>query len=287
MNPKHLLDMYELQPKKSLGQNFLHDPNALDKIVQIAELTPEDSVLEVGPGTGSLTIRLAQSVARVVAVETDGRLIPILKRQLGDYTNVSILHGDILETDVSAIMGSGDYVVVANLPYYITSAILRHLLERSRRPKRLVLTVQQEVAERLVAGPGEMSVLSVSVQFYGKAQIVTRLGAGAFWPRPEVASAVVRIDSYEQPVVDVPDEAEFFRVVKAGFGQKRKQIKNAIGSALGISHIEASELLDQAHIDPTRRAETLNLSEWAALTRTVLTKLPPHQADFGGLDYRL
>jgi 16S rRNA (adenine1518-N6/adenine1519-N6)-dimethyltransferase len=209
-----------------------------------------------------------------VAVETDSRLIPVLNRQLGDYRNVEIIHADILETDIQALLGPEDYanyIVVANLPYYITSAILRHLLEAPRKPRRLVLTIQQEVAERLIAKPGDLSLLAISVQFYGKAKIVTRLNPATFWPRPEVSSAVVRIDCYEQPLVEVPSEEEFFTVVRAGFSQKRKQIKNAIGAGLDISHIEAMVLLEAAGIDPTRRAETLEIPEWAALTRVIST----------------
>lgn len=269
MNPKLLLEMFDIQPKKSLGQNFLHDPNALEKIVATAELMPEDTVIEVGPGTGTLTIGLAQSAARVFAIEIDNRLIPILQRQLGDYPNVQIIHADILATDVGALVGAQEYVVVANLPYYITSAILRHLLEVDHKPQRMVLTIQQEVADRLVARPGDLSLLTVSVQFYGKVKIVTRLSPAAFWPRPDVASAVVLIEVYDKPLVDVPSEEEFFQVVRAGFSQKRKQLKNAVGAGLGISHLEAAAIIDAAGIDPTRRAETLDLAEWAALTRTV------------------
>jgi 16S rRNA (adenine1518-N6/adenine1519-N6)-dimethyltransferase len=269
MNPKFLMDTFNLDPKKSLGQNFLHDPQALEKIVVTAEVMPEDTVLEVGPGTGALTVFLAQSAARVIAVEIDDRLLPVLRQQLGDFPNVEIVHADILETNVEELVGDGDYIVVANLPYYITSAILRHLLEVEHKPKRLVLTVQQEVAERLIAGPGDMSILAVSVLFYGQPRIVSKLAPAAFWPRPDVASAVVRIDVYDEPIVDVPSEDLFFKVVRAGFGQKRKQLKNSLGAGLGMSHPQAGALLESAGIDPTRRAETLKLEEWAAITRVV------------------
>jgi 16S rRNA (adenine1518-N6/adenine1519-N6)-dimethyltransferase len=269
MNPKYLMDTFEVVPKKSLGQNFLHDPNALEKIVETADLMPGDLVLEVGPGTGTLTVALAQSRAQVVAVEIDERLIPILQQQLADFPDVRIVHADILETEIADLVGNDDYTVVANLPYYITSAILRHLLETPHKPRRLVLTVQQEVAERLTARPGDMSLLTISVLFYGKPSIITRLNPAAFWPRPDVASAVVRIDVYEQPPVDVPSEELFFKVVRAGFGQKRKQLKNSLGAGLGLSHAEAGALLQEAGIDPARRAETLTLAEWAAITRVV------------------
>ena len=267
MNPKQLLEEYEITPKKSLGQNFLHDPNTLEKIIATAELMPEDTVLEIGAGTGALTRLLAQQVRHVVFVEVDDRLRPLLEDQLADFDNVIPVYEDILKVDVLHVMGPKDFVVVANLPYYITSAILRHLLEPYRRPRRLVLTVQEEVADRLIAQPGDLSLLTVSVQFYGSPHIVTRLNPAVFWPRPDVSSAVVRIDTYDRPPVDVPDAKAFFRVVRAGFGQKRKQLKNSLGSGLGIKSSEAGGLLEQAGIDPTRRAETLSLEEWAALTR--------------------
>ena len=273
MNPKQLLDDYGIVPKKSLGQNFLHDPNTLDKIVTIAELMPDDTVLEIGPGTGALTQLLAQNARHVVAVEVDERLRPLLEDQLADFKNVYLVFEDILKVDVLQLIGPRDFVVVANLPYYITSAILRHLLESDHPPRRLVLTVQMEVAERLVAQPPDMSLLSVSVQFFGKPRIVTRLKPGVFWPRPDVDSAVVRIDTYDRPPVDVPDAPTFFRVVRAGFGQKRKQLRNSISSGLRLDSESASALFEQAGIDPRRRAETLSLYEWAALTRAFAGQL--------------
>lgn len=260
MNPKSLLDYYQVVPRKSLGQNFVQDEHALDKIVAAAELAPSDTVLEIGPGTGALTEKLAQAARRVIAVELDRRMEPILKAGFSHRPNVEFVFEDILEANVPALVGDADYVVVANVPYYITSAILRTLLESKHRPRRLVLTMQLEVAERLIAKPGDMSVLAVSAQFYAKVQIAAHLKAAIFWPRPEVDSAVVRLDTYERPPVDVPDEQSFFRLVKAGFSQKRKQLKNSLGS-------EGAALLERAGIDPRRRAETLSLEEWAALAR--------------------
>ncbi|HLY28486.1 MAG TPA: 16S rRNA (adenine(1518)-N(6)/adenine(1519)-N(6))-dimethyltransferase RsmA [Aggregatilineales bacterium] len=274
MNPKFLLDTRHIDPKKSLGQNFLHDPNALEKIVETAGVRPTDYVLEIGPGTGALTVYLAQSAARVIAIEIDQRLIPILEDQVRDFGNVQIIHADILETHIPSLIGVQEYVVVGNLPYYITSAILRHLLEVPHKPRRLVVTIQQEVADRLVAPPGDMSLLAISVLFYGQPRIVTRLPPAAFWPRPEVASAVVQIDVYPQPRVEVPDETTFFKVVRAGFGQKRKQLKNSMGAGLGLSHPQAASLLEASGVDPMRRAETLTLEEWAAVTRTVVAASP-------------
>jgi 16S rRNA (adenine1518-N6/adenine1519-N6)-dimethyltransferase len=273
MNPKLLLDQYGIAPKKSLGQNFLHDPNLLQKIVATAELKPDDTVLEIGPGTGALTVLLAQAARRVLAIEVDERLKPALDRALEPYRNVWVIYQDVLTVDIPMLVRPDDYVVVANLPYYITSAILRHLLESDHSPHRLVLTVQMEVAERLVAQPPDMSLLSVSVQFFGQPRIITRLNPAVFWPRPDVDSAVVRIDTYDKPPVDVPDTQTFFRVVRAGFGQKRKQLRNSISSGLRLDSESANGLFEAADIDPRRRAETLSVEEWAALTRAFAVQL--------------
>jgi 16S rRNA (adenine1518-N6/adenine1519-N6)-dimethyltransferase len=283
MNPRHLLESFQIAPKKSLGQNFLHDPNLLEKIVNLAELTPETTVLEIGPGTGTLTVKLGQKAGRVVAIEIDERLIPVLDNQLRDLPHVEVVHGDFRDVDFEALVGPGDYIVVANLPYYITSLILQRLLEARHKPKRVLVTVQQEVAERLVAAPGEMSLLAVSVQFYGAVSIVARFGPGVFWPRPEVGSALVRIDLTQAPALDVPDEKSFFSVVRAGFSQKRKQLRNSLAAGLKISHAVSAAILTEAGIDPTRRAETLTLEEWAALSRTYAARhglsqeVSPHQ----------
>lgn len=268
-NPKALLDAYEVQPKKSLGQNFLHDPNALEKIVATAELMPHETVVEVGPGTGALTEYLAKAARHVIAIELDTRMQPILEKQLAPYDNVVLVFEDVLKTDIPHLVGTKDFVVVANVPYYITSAILRHFLEPHRRPRRMVLTVQQEVAERVTAPTGDLSLLAVSVQFYGKPYIATRLKPAVFWPRPDVDSAVLVIDPYENPPVDVPSPEAFFRVVRAGFGQKRKQLKNAISAGLHLKGEVLDEIFQQSGVDSRRRAETLTLEEWASLTRVV------------------
>ncbi|NPV68785.1 MAG: 16S rRNA (adenine(1518)-N(6)/adenine(1519)-N(6))-dimethyltransferase RsmA [Anaerolineae bacterium] len=271
-NPKRLLDSYGINPKKSLGQNFLHDPNALDKIIRAAELKPEETVLEIGPGTGALTDWLASVARRVIAVELDDRLIPLLQYRFSDYPNVTLVHANILEVNLALhIRPDEPYCVVANLPYYITSAILRYLFEQPHKARRLVVMVQNEVADRLVAPPGDLSLLGVSVQYYGRPRIIARLSPAIFWPRPDVTSALVRIDTYadgERPV-QVADEAQFFHVVKAGFSQKRKQLVNALSAGLGIDKEATAALLTAAGIAPTRRAETLTLAEWAALANQV------------------
>lgn len=267
MNPKALLEQHGFSPKKSLGQNFLHDPNALEKIVAVADLMPSDTVVEIGPGTGTLTEFLARAAKHVITIELDERMRPILEKTLAPYPNVFVIWDDVLNIDLLQIVGPKDFVVVANVPYYITSQILRHILDAHRRPRRLVLTMQLEVAERLTAKPGDMSLLAVSVQFYGRPSLVSKLNPAVFWPRPEVESAVLRIDTYDKPPVDVPSSDLFFRVVRAGFSQKRKQLKNALAGGLALNSATTLTLLEAAGIDAKRRAETLTLEEWAALTR--------------------
>lgn len=270
LEPRQLLKQFGLRPKKSLGQNFLIDNPALDKIVRAADVTADDVVLEIGPGLGSLTQHLAAIAKRVIAVEIDGNLIPVLHSQLADRSNVEIVQGDILKIDPATLLREAStYKVVANIPYYITSGIIRHLLEASITPSLLVLTIQQEVAERIIAQPDDMNLLAVSVQFYGSPRIVTNIQAGAFYPAPKVDSAVVRIDLDANPRVEVKSVDTFFSVVKAGFSQKRKQIHNSLVGGLGKPREEIDRLLQAGNIDPKRRAETLTLEEWAGLANLV------------------
>jgi 16S rRNA (adenine1518-N6/adenine1519-N6)-dimethyltransferase len=268
-HPKQLLAHYGLSPKKSLGQNFLFDDQLLARIAATANLIEDDQVLEIGPGLGALTKHLAQHAGRVVAIELDDRLWPILERELIPYPQVTLVQGDILDADPAGWFGVKPFKVVANVPYYITGAILRHLLTGRARPTLLVLTVQKEVAQRLTASPGEMSLLAVSVQFYGEVEIVGEIKAGAFWPRPDVDSAIVRIKV--RPELPVTDVDSFFRLVRAGFSQKRKQLqKNLRG--LGYSKKEIRQVMETAGIDPARRAETLSIPEWCTLA-TLLNSL--------------
>jgi len=260
-----LLKKYDLRPRKGLGQNFLVDPFHLEKIIEAADLSPEDTVLEIGPGPGTLTRFLTEAVGQVIAVELDPHMIHLLQKEYGNRPNLSIIEADILKTDVSQLITSSSFKVVANLPYYITSAVMRHLLESTPRPQRIVVTVQKEVAQRIVAQPGKMSILAVSVQFYGQPTLVHRIPAGAFYPPPKVDSAVVRIDTFAQPPVAISDVDHFFRVVKAGFSQKRKQLKNSLAGGLRQAMPDVMSALQRAEIDPSRRAETLSLPEWGRL----------------------
>ncbi len=268
VHPRHLLHRYGLHPKKGLGQSFLVDEGAVLRVIAAADLEPSDVVIEIGPGLGALTRHLAPLVQRVVAVEIDERLMPVLRDQMRGAGNVDLVLGDILDHDPAALVGAGPYKVVANLPYYITGAILRHLLSTAPRPAQMVLTVQLEVAQRLAAEPGQMSLLAVSVQFYGRVRQMARLKAGSFFPRPEVESAVVRVDLAAEPTVAVADEALFFRLVKAGFSQRRKQLHNSLRAGLsGLNDTQVA--LEAVGIDPRRRAETLGLEEWARLTNWI------------------
>jgi 16S rRNA (adenine1518-N6/adenine1519-N6)-dimethyltransferase len=280
MDSARVLREAGLRPRKRLGQNFLVDPSVPPRIALAADLAPDDTVIEVGPGLGVLTAEMAARLdparGRLIAVELDEALAPLLHERLADRPQFRLVQGDVLKLAPEAILALGErpdaaYKLVANLPYYITSAVLRHFLTAARKPARLVVMVQREVAQRMVAQPPEMSLLAVSVQLYGAARIVMRVPAGAFHPAPKVESAVVRIDVYPAAArpVAVADEWHFFRVARAGFGQKRKQLANALTDGLSLPKAAVLGALDVAQIAPARRAETLTLAEWARLDAAV------------------
>lgn len=271
---RSLLKRYRLTPSKGLGQNLLVDDMVLEQILMSSELQPNDLVLEVGPGLGLLTRQLAIRSRLVVAIELGHQMVALLRQELAGVPNVQIMQGDILTTDQVAVLllHSGDvvghdlhYKVVANLPYYITSAALRHLLSAVPRPEMLVLMVQWEVAERLAAKPGDLSLLGVSVQVFGRAEIVRRVPASAFYPAPKVDSAIVRIVTFPQPIVSDAELGLFFTLARAGFGQKRKQLHNSLAANTRLAHNDVLQALAQAGIAPERRAETVSLEEWASL----------------------
>lgn len=269
---RSLLRRYHLDPHKGLGQNFLVDGNALKKIVQVAGVTPQDTVLEIGAGLGSLTCALAQRAGRVVAVEIDKKLLPILHEVTSPYPNVEVVGGDMLELNPVELMGSEPYLVVANIPYYITSALIRHLLAGKSQPERIVLTMQKEVAARICAEPGDYSLLALSVQVFGNPQVVLNIGSGSFFPPPKVDSATLRIDLYEQPLIPGEWLESFFQLAHFGFAQKRKTLRNTLSAGLHWSGDEAVALLQAAGIDPTRRAQTLELTEWRTLVGEYLAR---------------
>jgi 16S rRNA (adenine1518-N6/adenine1519-N6)-dimethyltransferase len=274
LNVPELLRRYGLHPEKSLGQNFLIDDAALRRVVEAAGIEAGDEVLEIGPGLGGLTRYLAVHARQVVAVELDGSLFPPLREVLAPYPNVRLVQGDILDLDPAEWMASSGYVVVANIPYYITSALIRHLLEAHLLPRRVVLTVQREVAERITAGPGEMSLLALSVQLYGQPRQIAHIPAGAFYPSPKVDSTIIRTDLYPVPRIPHDHIPVFFRLAKAGFSQKRKTLRNALSAGLACMPSEAEQLLHAAGIDPRRRAETLSLDEWGRLVEIYLPPQP-------------
>ena len=260
---KKRLRQFDLKARKRLGQHFLIDEGVLQTIVGAAELTPTDVVVEVGPGLGILTRELAQKAGRVIAIELDDKLAALLGQTLASFNNVTIINDDVLRLKPADLATA--YKVVANLPYYITSPVLRHFLEASAKPQTMIVMVQKEVAEAIAAEPGDMSLLSVSVQFYGEPRIISRVPAQSFYPAPEVDSALLRIDLYPQPAVAVADEKGFFELVRAGFTAPRKQLVNSLAQGLGLAKAEVLPLLEKANIESRRRAETLTLEEWARL----------------------
>lgn len=257
--------------RKALGQHFLTSPRILRRIADAATIAADEVVIEVGAGLGGLTVELAQRARRVLAIELDAALADYLRRRFAG-TNVFVLQGDALAvtpTEALARAGTagGPYLVVGNLPYSIAQPLLRHFLEAQPPPRRLVVMVQAEVAESIVAGPGELSLLGVSVQLYGEPRLLFRVPPSAFYPPPKVRSAVVRIDVPGRPRAPVEDREAFFRVVRAGFGTKRKQLRNALAHGLRIDPATAAGLLAAAEIDPALRPQDLSLESWAALTR--------------------
>jgi 16S rRNA (adenine1518-N6/adenine1519-N6)-dimethyltransferase len=261
--------------KKGLGQHFLVDRGVLEKIISAAELEPPDTVIEVGPGLGVLTGELVKKAANVIAIEADSKLASSLQKTFSKIPQLTVLNADVLEIDPREIFAKKrqSYKVVANLPYYIAAPILRHFLEASLKPSLMVVMVQKEVGQSIVAAPGDMSILGISVQLYGKPTIVDYVPAQSFYPQPKVDSAIVRIDVYPRPAVEVEDIAGFFEIVKAGFSAPRKQIRNSLALGLQLSSADVVGLLEQAGIAHQRRPETLSLEEWAKLHRAFVSKV--------------
>jgi 16S rRNA (adenine1518-N6/adenine1519-N6)-dimethyltransferase len=264
------------RPKKRFGQHFLTDLNLLNRIVDAADLTAQSTVLEVGPGRGALTALLAARARRVIAVEVDRDLTRSLAERFAGCQGITIIEGDALDRSPDELLAEAGaippYVVVANLPYNIAAPVLRRLLEASTPPQRLVVMVQLEVAEAMVARPGRMSLLSVATQVYANAQIVMKLAPGAFSPPPNVQSAVVRLDVLASPRVDAPLES-FFRIVRAGFGNPRKQLRNSMSFGLHVKQEVVDEVMRRAGIDATLRPQMLSLNDWAGITRAWLASV--------------
>ncbi|MGD8632787.1 MAG: 16S rRNA (adenine(1518)-N(6)/adenine(1519)-N(6))-dimethyltransferase RsmA [Anaerolineales bacterium] len=267
LQARTLLRRYELKPRKTLGQNFLVNAGARESIIEIAGLNPGEVVLEIGPGLGALTERLVEEAGRVVAVELDEALFQILKTTLGDIHNLELVLGDILEFAPADLGLDRGYVVVANIPYNITSAVIRHLMESKIPAARVVLTVQKEVAERIVAGPGDMSLLALSVQVFGAASIRAQISRGSFYPTPTVDSSVVHIKMHSSNYLNPADLGTFFKLARAGFGQKRKQLRNALSGGMPIDKPAAEQLLQSCGIEPSSRAQRLSVEDWMRLSK--------------------
>ncbi len=253
------------RPRKSLGQNFLVDDSVADAIVQAASLTADDTVLEVGPGLGALTEKLAARAGRVIAVELDGSLVSRLRKKLAAHGNLDIVHADILRQDLNSLVGSDPYKVVANIPYYITSPILRYFIRAERRPMLMIIMMQEEVARDVAAPPGKMGFLAVSMRLFSHPEIILRVPAASFYPVPKVDSAVVKFHMLPAPALAVDDIDKFLELVRCGLAAPRKQLRNSLVIGLKISAPDVESMLLRAGIDAERRPGSLSLGEWSAL----------------------
>ena len=263
-----LLDRLGVRPSKGLGQHFLFERGIVQRLARQAGIGPEDRVLEVGPGLGILTSELLRRARAVTAVELDRRLAAHLRQTFGDDPRLHLVEGNALDLATDDLIPPGEpFVVAANLPYAVGSAVLRHLLEQRHRPRRLTVMLQKEVADRLVAEPPAMSVLGVAAQFYASTRLAFAVPPSVFIPPPSVESAVVILDVHPEPPLPDEEHARFFRVVNAGFRQKRKQVANSLAAELSLSKETVTDWLHGAGIDPMRRPQTLSVAEWVALTR--------------------
>ena len=277
-NTIEVLQKYNFNFQKKFGQNFLIDGNILDKIVDAADITEEDCVLEIGPGIGTMTQYLAERAKMVIAVEIDKNLIPILQDTLSSYDNVTVINEDILKVDINRIVEEKNdgrpIKVVANLPYYITTPIIMALFENHVALQSITIMVQKEVADRMQVGPGtkDYGALSLAVQYYAQPEIVVRVPASCFMPRPNVDSTVIRLTRYEKPPVEVKDEAYMFAIIRASFNQRRKTLVNGLTNAgnMGVSKEKIMEVLEEMGFSPTIRGEALTLKQFAELSNRLL-----------------
>jgi 16S rRNA (adenine1518-N6/adenine1519-N6)-dimethyltransferase len=263
---KKILKAFGAYSKKDLGQHFLIDEGALDTILDTASLKSTDKVVEVGPGMGVLTRELCKRVKQVYAIEIDRTMIQVVKTACLRYKNLEVKNLDILKFDTSDL---GSYKVVSNLPYYITSPTIRYFLESNNKPEEMVLLVQKEVADRICAKPSRMSILAVSVQFYGDPVYIATVPRTSFFPAPQVDSAILKIKIYNRPLFDV-DPQVFFRIVKAGFGEKRKQLINSLSGGLMLNKETIEEILSKANVNKEARAEALSLTDWHNIYKSYL-----------------
>lgn len=261
-----LLNKYNMHPKKSLGQNFLMDANVVQKIVQTANPTKHECIVEIGPGLGILTKELAKTEASILSVELDSYAIPLLESELKNYSNVKIINQDALKFSPP----EGKYKVVANIPYYITSPLISHFLKNKNRPEKMVILIQKEVAEKICAGEGKLNVLAISVQIFGKPKIVMKVDRGCFHPAPKVDSAVLEVEMFEKPLVSEENLEKFLKIVHAGFAHKRKTILNSFIRSIDIDIDEARKAIEDCGLSPTSRAQHLSIDDWKCLCNKML-----------------
>lgn len=277
-NPQVTIDIikkYNFAFQKRFGQNFLIDGHVVSKIVNAADITHEDIVLEIGPGIGTMTQYLAEAAGKVYAVEIDKNLIPVLGETLAEYDNVEVINDDILKVDIKRLIGEEKKIkVVANLPYYITTPIIMGLFENDIPAKSITVMVQKEVAERMQAKPGgkDYGALSLAVSYYSKPYIVANVPPNCFMPRPNVGSAVIRLDKYDEPPVAVDDEKKMFKLIRASFNQRRKTLQNGINNSPELSYTKEQvvEVLGAMGLPETTRGETLSLEQFAKLSNLLV-----------------
>jgi len=261
---KNTLEKHNLRPNKRLGQSFLIDKGTLEKIIKTADLSKEDIILEIGAGLGNLTQELAKKVKKVITLEKDKQFIPVLKENLKDFENIEIIQGDILKTKLDLPQS---YKVVANIPYYLTSPLLRMLLGSENQPKEITLLIQKEVAQRIIAQPPKTNLLAVSIQFYAKPKIVSYVSRECFWPKPEVDSTIIKMTEIKKPKeINIK---KFFKLVKAGFSSPRKQLANNLSSKLKIDREEIKKALLELGLGQKIRAEGLKIEDWVNLVRKI------------------
>jgi 16S rRNA (adenine1518-N6/adenine1519-N6)-dimethyltransferase len=268
-NVRALMRRFGLHPDKRLGQNFLIEKSSLEKVVEVANLSGGETVLEIGAGLGSLTVLLSASAQKVIAVELDKRLIPALELSIGHLDNVHLIVGDILKLDIVDLLDDQAYFVIANIPYNITSVLIRHLMENRYPPERIVLTLQREVAQRIIAVPGEFNLLALSVQVYGTPKIAGHIPSSAFYPEPKVDSSIICIQLHPSPIVTPELLSTFFQLAKMGFNQKRKQLANSLAAGLGINKEQVRVWLIESKIDPHSRPQEIELLQWVRLAETI------------------
>jgi 16S rRNA (adenine1518-N6/adenine1519-N6)-dimethyltransferase len=278
---KYLTKNYGIHPQRESGQNFLIDEDVLDAIVESAQLKPDDNVLEIGAGFGPLTKKLAEKVQKVWAVELEKRFIPALNKLGKSYSSIEIIHQDIIKTEISKLVGKKQYRIVANIPYNITSYVLRKFLEQDPKPKTMTVLIQKEVAERITAEPGALSLLAVSIQYFGNPHIVREVTKECFWPEPKVDSAVIMIDGIKTDS-QIQEEnrkngykfsqKQFFQVVKAGFSAKRKQIHNNLTNSFHTNADIIRQILVECDIKPELRPQDIQINSWKMITNALINK---------------